>query len=194
MSTMATEVRPANGADAYAAPFGTSQHVWIAEDGTLVLLRPIEPSDFEIERDFVGRLSRHAAYQRLMSARTPTHAELRRWTHIDREREGAVIATVFVDGREQQIGVARYAMDGGNAGAEFAIVLSDTWQGKGLGAQLLSRLIDLARQSGVRQLFGSTLSENSAMLALGRRLGFKLSRVAGAAIITMMSLVLRHEA
>ena len=135
-------------------------------------------------------LSRDTSYQRLMSARTPTEAELRRWTDIDREREGAMIATVFVGGREKQIGVARYVIESGDDRAEFAIVLNDAWQGSGLGRQLMSALIDLARHSGIRQLFGTTFSENAAMLALARRLGFKPSRVPGAGFLTMLKLAL----
>jgi RimJ/RimL family protein N-acetyltransferase len=173
---------------ANASRISPCQHVWFARDGSPVLFRAIEPSDLELEREFVGSLSRHTSYQRLMSGRTPTAAELQRWTDIDREREGAIIATTSIAGRERQVGVARYAMDSGEDEAEFAIVLGDAWQGRGLGTHLLSSLIDSARLAGVRRLFGTTLSGNAAMLKLGRRLAFKLSRVAGAGYITMMSL------
>jgi acetyltransferase len=64
----------------------------------------------------------------------------------------------------------------------------------GLGVHLLSALIDLARQSGVRRLFGSTLSENGPMLRLARRFGFKRSLEPGAAILTRLSLALRPDA
>jgi acetyltransferase len=79
-------------------------------------------------------------------------------------------------------------MEAGNVEAEFAIVAGDAWQGMGLGARLLSSLVQLARPSGVRRLFGSTLTENTAMLRLGRRLGFKLAQVPGDAFVTMISL------
>lgn len=169
---------------------GTGQHEWVAQDGTTVVLRPIKPSDFELERDFVNGLSRYTGYQRLMSGRQPSVDELQRWTNIHWEREGAVIATVSVGGHEAQIGVARYTTEPGKDEAEFAIVISDAWHGKGLGTHLLTSLIDLARRSGVKRLFGTTLTENVGMLALARHLGFKLSRQAGAAAITMMSLAL----
>jgi acetyltransferase len=157
-------------------------------------VRQIEPDDFEREREFVEGLSPRTAYLRLMSPRKPTIEELERWTHIDHSREGAVVATVTIDGRERQVGVARYVMDGMDGEAEFAIVISDAWQGMGLGAQLLSALIELARQSGVRQLIGSTLSENRGMLRLARRFGFRPSREAGAAFVTLLRLALQPEA
>jgi RimJ/RimL family protein N-acetyltransferase len=158
------------------------------------LLRPIEPGDFERERRFVDGLSPQTGYQRLMSPRRPSDDELRRWTHIDPAREGALVAIVSSAGEERQVGVARYVVEDGTDEAEFAIVISDDWHGKGLGRQLLSALIDLARRSGVTRLVGTTLSENKAMLGLGRRLGFKLSRERGSAFVTMMSLTLLPEA
>jgi len=179
---------------AEAAHSGHSGHLFPHDDDSPVHLRPIEPDDFEREREFVEGLSPHTSYQRLMSVRRPTMDELFRWTHIDPSREGAVVATVMIDGRERQVGVARYVMEGDHGEAEFAIVLADGWQGQGLGARLLSALIDLARQSGVRRLFGTTLSENNAMRALGHRLGFRQSRQPGEAIVTMLSLNLLPEA
>jgi RimJ/RimL family protein N-acetyltransferase len=168
--------------------------IWKAKHDTSVIVRPIEPGDFERERRFVDGLSPRAGYQRLMSPRKPSDAELRRWTDIDPTREGALVAIASSDGEARQIGVARYAMESQAAEAEFAIVLSDDWQGRGLGAYLLSCLIELARRSGVRRLFGTTLSENQGMLALARRLGFKMSRERGSAFVTMMSLTLGAEA
>jgi len=164
------------------------------DGGSPIHLRPIEPDDFEREREFVEGLSPRTSYQRLMSVRKPTPDELFRWTHIDRSREGAVVATVTIDGRERQVGVARYVMEGAHGEAEFAIVIGDAWQGQGLGARLLAALIELARQSGVRRLFGSTLSENRAMRSLGARFGFRQSRQPGEAIVTMLSLNLLPEA
>jgi len=155
-----------------------------------VLVRPIEPGDFERERRFVDGVSPRTGYQRLMSPRRPSDDEVRRWTNIDPAREGALVAIVSSAGEERMIGVARYAMDEGADEAEFAIVLSDDWQGMGLGRRLLSELMEVARHSGVRRLFGTTFSENKAMLALARRLGFTMSREQGAAIDTTMSLTL----
>jgi GNAT superfamily N-acetyltransferase len=142
----------------------------------------------------IDGLSPRAGYQRLMSPRKPSDAELRRWTDIDPTREGALVAIASSDGEARQIGVARYAMEPEGFEAEFAIVLSDDWQGRGLGAHLLSRLIDVARRSGIKRVLGTTLSENQGMLALARRLGFKLSRDRGSAFVTMMSLTLGAEA
>ncbi|CAB3788396.1 hypothetical protein LMG28688_02680 [Paraburkholderia caffeinitolerans] len=171
------------------APAQSIRHVWEANDGTSVLLRAIECGDLEIERGFVNRLSKQSRYMRLMSGRVPTEGELYRWTHIDRQREGAVIATILADGCEQLIGVARYAMNEDEFDiAECAIVIDDAWHRQGLGYSLMSSLVDLAARSGVKRLLGTMLSENGAMSGLARKLGFKLSRDREMAFVTNLLL------
>ena len=164
---------------------------WTAPDGTVVTIRPIRAADLELEREFVNGLSRATGYQRLMSARTPSLQELRRFTEIDATRELALIATIAVDGRERQVGVARYVKsESADGEAEFAIVLSDDWQGRGLGRALLGRLIAAARRDGIRRLVGTALTDNGVMHALARKLGFTLARNVQSASITDLSLEL----
>ena len=162
---------------------------WSAPDGTAVTIRPIRAADLELEKEFVDRLSSASGYQRLMSPRRLSLDEMRRFTDIDYEREMALIATTSAEGRERQIGVARYVRDQGSPGeAEFAIVLSDDWQGRGLGTRLLASLFAAARSQGVRRIFGTTLAENGGMLALARRMGFRLARHAESAAIINLTL------
>jgi acetyltransferase len=89
---------------------------------------------------------------------------------------------------ERQIGVARYVKDGKAGDAEFAIVLSDEWQGKDLGTRLLSRLITAAKINGVQKLVGTTLSDNHGMLSLARKLGFKAALDPASATVTQLAL------
>ena len=162
---------------------------WAAADGTVITIRPISAADLALEQEFVNGLSASTGYQRLMSARRPSLEELRRLTDIDHERELALIAPTPVQGRERQIGVARYVKEESSpSDAEFAIVLSDDWQRCGLGMRLLSSLISAARSDGVRRLVGSMLSENRGMLALGRKLGFRLALDPGSATITNLTI------
>jgi hypothetical protein len=141
---------------------------WTAPDGTVVTIRPIRAADLELERQFVKGLSRVSGYRRLMSARSPSIDELRRFTDIDPKRELALIATIGADGRERQIGVARYVKsESARDEAEFAIVLSDDWQ---------------------RRVAGSALTENTAMHALGRKIGFSVSRNRASATVSDLTL------
>ena len=108
----------------------TTSETWIAADGAVITIRPISAADLALEQDFVDGLSASTGYQRLMSARRPSVEEVKRFTDINPERELALIATAQAQGRECQIGVARCVKEPSSSGAaEFAIVLSDDWQG-----------------------------------------------------------------
>ena len=154
-------------------------------------LRPIRASDLPLLREFVRHLSRDTGYKRLLSGRTPTEEELRRWTAIDASREGAVVAIGNVAHGERLVGVARYVMESPDE-TDFAIVLADAWQGRGLGRELMAMLITAAREHGVRKLSGTALTTNVAMRSLARAMGFQATRLSDALAI-MLSLDLSPE-
>ena len=87
----------------------------------------------------------------------------------------ALAATAMLDG-ETLLGVARYVRDKDNQAAEFALVVADSWQGRGIGTRLMAKLIDAARRRGVKRLYGDILATNRPMLQLARKLGFELAR------------------
>ena len=146
----------------------------ILGDGTRIGVRPIRPEDAEIERDFVHRLSEHSRFLRFMfGLQDLTPAMLSRFTQIDYDREIALIAVVALpDGSEQQIGVARYITLPDEETCEFAIVVGDDWQGRGVAKRLFGRLIDVARARRLKVMTGITLRENVRMIELSRSLGF----------------------
>ncbi|OHC66892.1 MAG: GNAT family N-acetyltransferase [Rhodocyclales bacterium RIFCSPLOWO2_02_FULL_63_24] len=147
-----------------------------AKDGTLVTIRPIKPEDARMEQEFVKSLSPEARYMRFMNTiREVSPAQLIRLTQIDYDREMAFVATVEEDGADKEIGVVRYATNPDGESCEFAIVVADDWQGKGLARRLMGTLIDTARSCGLRYMHGDFLAENSRMLAFVSSLGFVLS-------------------
>jgi acetyltransferase len=149
---------------------------WKASDGTSVVLRPIRPEDAEMEREFVKNLSESSRYFRFMSSvRELTPAMLSRFTQIDYDREMAFVAVCEQGGREVEIGVARYVTNPDWQTCEFAIVVSDAWQGRGLGRRMLERLIEVARLRGLKSMVGHVLAGNPGMLALCARLGFRIA-------------------
>jgi len=152
-------------------------------------IRPMEAADIGRLREFVQGLSPRTAYHRLLSTRMPTEGDIRRWTGADGVRELAVIATEGSGSEERIVGVARYALGEAKV-AEFAIVLADARQGRGVGRELLGRLIDCARERGVKRLHGVALGTNTRMLLLGRRLGFRLRKSPEAASLTALDLTL----
>ena len=146
---------------------------WQAPDGTPVTIRPIRPEDAAIEHEFVKGLSSEARYLRFMSAiRELTPAMLVHFTQLDYERDMALIAVIQEGGREIQIGVARYMIDTDNESCEFAIVVGDRFQGRGLGQHLMLLLIEIARARPFKSMTGYILSTNKRMLSLAQTLGF----------------------
>ena len=141
------------------------RHEWTAGDGTQVVIRPIRPEDREIERAFVRGLSSHSRYFRFFSAVTDLSPKmLDRFTQVDYPREMAFIATIQVELAEQEIGVARYAPGSSEGTAEFAVVIADAWQGRGIGRELLCHLFGVAEQSGFARIEGIVLRANKNML------------------------------
>jgi acetyltransferase len=150
---------------------------WISHfqlpEGQDVTIRPIRPEDAEIERAFVRGLSPEARYLRFhQTMRELSQALLVRFTQLDYHREMALIATTGVDGRETEIAVARFFSNPDARSAEFAVVIADEWQRRGVGTRLMNQLIEAAREKGFARLEGEVLAHNACMLRFIERLGF----------------------
>jgi len=145
--------------------------------GTEVTIRPIRPDDEAREQAFVHGLSNEARYFRFLdSLRDLTPQMLAHFTHIDYHNHLALIAVTGSGPEAVQIAVARYVVDPDPRACEFAIVVADGWQGRGLATLLMQALMDAARARGVRRMYGDVLASNHKMLALTRRLGFAAHR------------------
>jgi acetyltransferase len=104
-----------------------------------------------------------------------SQAQLIRLTQIDYDREMAFVALAHQNGEETEIGVARYATNPDGESCEFAVVVADAWQGKGVARRLMGILIDAARNRGLKYMNGDFLAENTRMLRFVASLGFVLS-------------------
>ena len=141
--------------------------------GLVATIRPIRPEDAAIESAFVHGLSEQSKFLRFMfGLRDLSPGMLSRFTQIDYDRELALIAVVDTPQGEQQIGVVRYTTLPDEETCEFAIVVGDDWQGKGLARRLFTRLIEAARDRRLKVMTGVTLRENTRMIDLSRSLGF----------------------
>ena len=149
---------------------------WELPDGRTVTIRPIRPEDAELEQDFVKRMSDESKYYRFMDTlRELTQAMLVRFTQIDYDREMALIATIpGEEGKEVQIGVARYVTNPDGESVEFALAVADDWQKHGVGRKLMTALIESARLKGYRAVVGDVLALNSKMFRLMTSLGFTI--------------------
>lgn len=149
---------------------------WQLPDGTDITIRPIRPEDAELEQEFVRGLSEESRYFRFMeSLHELTPTMLVRFTQIDYDREMALMAVTEVGGKEMELGIARYTTNPDAESCEYALVVSDKWQHKGLGHRLMTALMDVARARGLKRMEGEVLTSNQAMLRLVDTLGFMVN-------------------
>lgn len=145
------------------------------QDGTQIRIRPIRPEDAEMERRFVRDLSEEAKYLRYMRTFHELSPEdLERSTQIDYDREMAFLATIMDDGKELELGIARYSINPDGETCEFGIVVKDEWQGRGVGTILMQTLMDEAKTKEIKRIEGQVLAGNYNMLSLMKTLGFRI--------------------
>ncbi|MDH3638993.1 MAG: bifunctional acetate--CoA ligase family protein/GNAT family N-acetyltransferase [Gammaproteobacteria bacterium] len=168
----------ARGAERLAIrPYPKDLEERIHLDGLDLLLRPIRPEDEPMHKAFVDGLDPQDVRFRFFGmVREFPHSQMARLTQIDYDREMAIIATQTGAAGDQTVGVVRTVCDPDNVNAEFAIVVSSTLKGRGLGRALLSKMIDYCRARETQYLIGEVLSENERMLHLAESLGFELNK------------------
>jgi len=149
--------------------------LWQLADGTNIKIRPIRPEDASIEESFVRQLSPQSRYFRFMQGLNElTQKMLVRFTQLDYNRELALIAVLEEQGEETELGVSRYVMNPDGESCEFALVVADKWQHRGIGSRLMSELMEAARQHGIKLMNGEILANNHNMLKLTGSLGFSI--------------------
>jgi RimJ/RimL family protein N-acetyltransferase len=138
----------------------------------LVHVRPLDGRDRDAFSAWFGRLSDESRRRRFHGPKPRlSERELTYLTELDHVSHTALVA-VDQDGR--LIGEARYATDApGDRTADFAVTVSDEWQGRGVGSRLAARLVEAARANGMTRLTALTLWDNTAAIALLHRLGFR---------------------
>jgi acetyltransferase len=150
---------------------------WMMRDGTPVLLRPMKSEDEPLVSDFLANCSEETVYFRYFKLiKRWTHEMLIRFTQNDYDREIGLMAVGQPPGPEVMMGVSRLVMAADRSAAEFAVIVADPWQGKGLGPKLVEGVIAIAREQGVKLLHGDVLAQNQPMLDMVRRLGFTLKK------------------
>jgi acetyltransferase len=144
-------------------------------NGAKVLLRPIRPEDEALEAKLVQNTSKESLYFRFFGYLTHLdHQMLARFTHIDYDREMAIVAEIGEGDQKELIGVVRIVGDGWRETAEYAILVTDAWQEKGLGGILTDFILEIARAQGYKKVYASFLKINGDMRRLFHRKGFEI--------------------
>ncbi len=139
--------------------------------GERVLIRPARAEDVTLYPDFIKDVSaddlrlRFFAHIAELSA-----AERDKLTHLDYSHEMVFVALDEDTGR--MLGLVRLKDELDEDTAEFAILVRSSLKGHGLGWELMRRVIDYAKNKGLRRVYGDVLSENTTMLQMCAELGF----------------------
>ena len=144
-------------------------------DGSELLLRPIKPEDEPLWEDLLASCSAQSLWFRFgYIFKQASHEMAARFCFIDYDREMGIVAETTCEGRPRLVGVGRIVTDADRNAVEFAALVADQWQGRGLGKLLLDACLDVARRASISRVIGETTPDNQRMLGLFRSRGFEL--------------------
>jgi acetyltransferase len=154
---------------------------WTASDGTSLLIRPIRPEDEPLLVGFHEQLTEETVYARYLAhmglSQRTAHERLTRVSVNDYDREIALVAeaTDRVSGDVSIVAVGRLSRSRVAPTGEFSILVADRWQRRGLGRELLRRLVGIARDEGLQRIWADMLAVNVGMRRLAESLGFRVT-------------------
>ena len=146
----------------------------VIDDGTEILLRPIKPEDEPLWFDLLGSCSRESIYMRFRYAfHWHSHEVASRYCFNDYDREIAIVAEVEEgeDGKKL-VGVGRLVADPDHETVEYAILIADAWQNRGLGGVITDYCMDISMGWGLKSIVAQTTTDNGRMIAVFRKRGF----------------------
>ncbi|HTV55634.1 MAG TPA: bifunctional acetate--CoA ligase family protein/GNAT family N-acetyltransferase [Terriglobia bacterium] len=163
-------------------PYPTRYVTSVAKDGLRLAIRPIRPEDEPLMVEFHRTLSQSTVYMRyfhmLSIGQRVSHKRLTRICFIDYNREMALVAVQqdASTGHPSIVGVGRLTKLQGVNEAEVALVVADSFHRRGIGTELLRRLIEVGRDERLDRITADILGENYAMQRVCEKLNFKLNR------------------
>jgi acetyltransferase len=165
--------RPAPYPHLIITPYPTRLIVpWRLPDGTEVLLRPIRPEDEPLQHEMLSSLSEESLRARFFQTiRNISHEMHIRLCNIDYDREMAIVAEIRQGGKRRIIGTVRLIIEPDFKKGEFAVIVHDDFQGKGLANKLLDMVIGIAQDKGLEEFYGFVHPGNKKMLKACARLG-----------------------
>jgi acetyltransferase len=160
------------------------------KDGLAVTLRPIRPEDEPLWQSLLSTSSPESIRFRFRSLfKHITHEMATRHCYIDYEREISIVGEIEQNGERTLIGVGSLSAESDETSAEFAVLVSDAWQGKGLGGMLLDYCLEIAGHWGVKTIIAETDPHNHKMLESFAKRGFIARRDFEAEVVYLHKLL-----
>jgi acetyltransferase len=95
-----------------------------------------------------------------------------RYCNVDYDREIALVAEMVENGKRKILGVARLSIESDEKSGEMAFIVSDYWQGLGLGTKMVDYTLDIAKEKGIENVNAIILQDNYRALSLTKKMGF----------------------
>jgi len=144
------------------------------KDGPGVIIRPIRPEDEPMLEELLRNSSEETLMLRFFRKISAiSHEELVRYCNIDYDRELSFVAVILTGNQERLIGEARISKLPDQENAEMAVLVGDQWQGKGIGKELCTHCLKIAKELGIKKMWMEILKGNTRMLYRAEKLGFK---------------------
>lgn len=144
------------------------------KEGTEVVLRPIKAEDEGRFNELIKSLSAQSMRFRFFEIiKEIPHDTLTKYCNLDYDRQIAIVAELKQGGK-QIIGAGRVIAEPDGTSGEFAVLVTDQWQLKGLGSMLMDYIITVARNMRLGRIFATILPDNIKMITLCKKKGFKI--------------------
>jgi acetyltransferase len=163
--------------------------LWLLKNGQEVLLRPVKPEDEPMWLEWFQSLSEESIRYRFFQMLKDTPHEVRvRYCNVDYDREVAMVAEIVENGKRKILGVSRLSIESDGKHGEMAFIVSDYWQGLGLGTKLVDYTLDIAKEKGVENVYAIMLQDNYRALSLTKKMGFNIEYLSDGTVKGMLDL------
>jgi acetyltransferase len=154
-------------------------------DGTPIILRPIRPEDEPAWQDLLKRCSDESIRLRFRAIlKRSAHEVATRYCFVDYDREMAIVAEIDGADRTLIIGMGNLFAEPDGKSAEYAVLVADDWQRRGLGTLLTNFCLRIATQWGRQSVYAETTYSNYRMTSLFEKLGFQSRRQEDEVLLT----------
>ncbi len=145
-------------------------------DNSIIQLRPVHPVDGNQADIFREKMSAKSMYNRFLGyIPRKTDKLVKQLTEIDYSKEMAIVA-VLQDGNPKEIVAVSRIVSDSEGKVEFAIIVADEWQGKGLGKIMTDYMIKIAADMGFESIYALVFNDNEAMLKVLKQRGFEMKK------------------
>ncbi|MBP7694304.1 MAG: GNAT family N-acetyltransferase, partial [Anaerolineales bacterium] len=153
-------------------------------DGTPIILRPLKPEDEHMWRELIARCSVETIRFRFRYLfKEATHDMARRFVFTDYDREMAIMAEINEGGERKFIGAVRLVADQTGESVEYAALVEDAWQGRGVGGVLTDYGLEVAQRWGFKRVTAETTHDNVRMLHALQKRGFHMVKSEGSEVL-----------